>query len=420
MYGEAQNGVTVILTDDWDNESSYRGCEFMACSQDDFLLRRILFWVKLALIKVAQSYYAFPFVLFMLPLIIGLLLGYFLGRRPQRRSKQQPSGGVTLTLRLFVESILFCAFKLLPGHKQEGSIEASENEAMAKMKAISLVNNQKVIVNSECRETIAEIPSLVHCENEARKILLENEGAIHVQFPTDLLPRHVAVVMDGNRRYGREKYGNTTAGHWDGCRKLLDMATWCQGLGISILTVYAFSTENWNRTEAEVSALFAIFCRYADELREESIKRKFAVKVLTTDYRHRIPHEAERALKRLEEETARFKKDGCLQINVCLSYGSRGEIVNACRSLTQKCIEKSCDPKQYITEASISKEMLTPSDPDILIRTSGEIRLSNFLLWQLAYTELFFVNKMWPDFEKEDFVGILQDYAKGRQRRYGK
>ena len=297
---------------------------------------------------------------------------------------------------------------------------ASKNRVTSETKAVSFTNDHTSAIYSESTGILTGIPGIAQREDNARKTLLENEGAAGMQIPIHALPRHVAVVMDGNRRYGRDKYGNTTAGHWDGCRKLLDMAIWCQSLRIPVLTVYAFSTENWNRSEAEVSALFAIFCRYADELREESIKQKFAVKVLSTDYRHRIPHAAQHALKRLEDETCCFMEDGNLQINVCLSYGSRGEIVNACRSLAQKCIIESCDPEQYITEASVSKEMLTDSDPDLLIRTSGEVRLSNFLLWQLAYTELFFVNKMWPDFEKDDFIGILQNYAKGRQRRYGK
>lgn len=419
MYGQTQGGVPVILSDDWDNESSYGECDYMSCSEGEGLLRRVLFWIKLALIKVAHSYVAFPIVLFTLPLLIGLSFGYFIGKRQQNFDKKEPSRGKTWTLWLLAESLLYCRFNVLQSHKRQPCTEASNFGAMSKKTAASSTNDNVSVISIES-ETIADTPDILHREDEARKTLLENEGAVDLQVPIEALPEHVAIVMDGNRRYGREKYGNTTAGHWDGCRKLLDMATWCQSLRIPFLTVYAFSTENWNRSEAEVGALFAIFCRYADELREESIKRKFAVKVLSTDYSHRIPHAAKQALRRLEDETRCFMEDGNLQINVCLSYGSRGEIVNACRSLAQKCIEDSCDPGQYITEASVSKEMLTNSDPDILIRTSGEVRLSNFLLWQLAYTELFFVDKMWPDFDKEDFISILQNYAKGRQRRFGK
>jgi undecaprenyl diphosphate synthase len=418
MYVDAQRGVTVILADDWDNESFYGECDYMSCSEKDGLVRRALFWIKVALIKVANSYVAFPIILFTLPLLAGLVLGYFLGSKKHHACNQETRRDRTLWFTSF-ESFLYFAFKWSPTCKQQPSID-SRNEDLTEMKAVLSPKNDHTSSMGFVTTSVDDTPGLVQREDETRKMLLESEGMINAQIPKEALPRHVAVVMDGNRRYGRAKYGNTTAGHWDGCRKLLDMATWCQSLRIPSLTVYAFSTENWNRTEAEVSALFAIFCRYADELRKESIKRKFAVKVLSTDHVHRIPHLAQQALKRLEDETRCFIEDGNLQINVCLSYGSRGEIINACRSLAKKCIIESHDPDQYITDSSISEAMLTDSDPDILIRTSGEVRLSNFLLWQLAYTELFFVDKMWPDLEKDDFLDILHSYAKGRQRRYGK
>jgi undecaprenyl diphosphate synthase len=417
MYFDAQRGVTVLLSDDWENGSFYGECNYMSCSEKDGLVRRTLFWIKLALIKVANSYVAFPIILFTLPLLVGLVVGYFLGKK-QRYANNRDIRRESTTLFTFIEAFLYFAFKWSPTCKQEPSSDSKTK--MTEMKAISSAENVRKSSTDIMSASLEDTPGLGQREEEARKKLLESEGLFHAQIPQESLPRHVAVVMDGNRRYGRAKYGNTTAGHWDGCRKLLDMATWCQSLRIPSLTVYAFSTENWNRTEAEVSALFAIFCRYADELREESIKRKFAVKVLSTDHVHRIPQQAKEALKRLEDETRCFIKDGNLQINVCLSYGSRGEIINACRSLAKKCIKESQDPDQYINDSSISEELLTDSDPDILIRTSGEVRLSNFLLWQLAYTELFFVDKMWPDFARDDFLSILHSYTEGRQRRFGK
>jgi len=247
------------------------------------------------------------------------------------------------------------------------------------------------------------------------------------------LPVHVAVVMDGNRRYGRARYGDdevggegnleaavaaAARGHWEGSRKLLEFAKWCIAEKIKVLTVFAFSTENWNRDQREVTALMDLFARYCVELREEAVSRNIRVRVLSTET-SRIPPRVAEGLERLQADTARC--DGGLTLNLCLSYGGRGDIVRACRQLVGDCEAGRLDA-DGIDERAFGRALLSHGcpDPDILIRTSGEIRLSNFLLWQLAYSELFFVDRHWPELKKDDLLRVIRSYAKTRRRRFGK
>ena len=231
------------------------------------------------------------------------------------------------------------------------------------------------------------------------------------------VPRHVAVIMDGNRRYGRARYGSAARGHWDGSRNLADFASWCIDEGIAILTVYAFSTENWDRNPDEVAALMAIFCRYCDELRGEALAKGIRVRVLSTET-GRIPPDVARGLRRMEEDTS-----GCNRflMNICLSYGSRGEIAQACRSIAED-VRDGRLAAEDVTEGALGGRLLTADcpDPDLVLRTSGEVRISNFLLWQLAYSEMFFVDKTWPEFTREDLSGIIRSFATGRERRFGR
>jgi len=237
-------------------------------------------------------------------------------------------------------------------------------------------------------------------------------------------PLHIAVIMDGNRRYGREKYGVAIKGHWDGSRKLVEFCKWCLAERIQILTVYAFSTENWSRHPDEISSLMEIFTKYCDELRLEAIQGGIRIRVLTTND-EKLPENVKAGLKRMEQETSHLDK---LVLNVCISYGSRSELVLACRNLAKEVLSKT--PKtitddliaNHITEQSLSNHLLSSPypDPDLIIRTSGEMRFSNFLLWQCAYTEIFFLNKHWPSLEKIDLLKVIRAYVHGRQRRYGK
>jgi undecaprenyl diphosphate synthase len=223
--------------------------------------------------------------------------------------------------------------------------------------------------------------------------------------------------MDGNRRYGKEKYGNSTRGHLDGSRKLIEFAQWCFVEGIEILTVYAFSTENWNRDAEEVSALMSIFCKYCDEIRTEAIEKGIRIHVLTTEG-EKIPEDVRIGIKRMEVETRHCTK---FTMNICLSYGGRNEIVNACKSVAIDLQAGKLNVNE-IGETVLQSKMLTSHccDPEVIIRTSGEERISNFLLWQAAYSEFFFLKKPWPALEKDDLLDVIRDFANGRTRRFGK
>ena len=254
-----------------------------------------------------------------------------------------------------------------------------------------------------------------------RPLRTDDYAASHLEKPTgeksraDHKAKHMAIVMDGNRRYGRLRKGNAMSGHWEGGKTLVNVVEWCIEEGLEMLTVYAFSTENWNREETEVETLMTIFVQYATTLLEEALKNNVRVKVLCTDHA-RLPPKVQASMTELEGKT-----HACtgFQLNVCLSYGSRAEIALAAKSLAEEVATGTRSPDS-IDEAAVASRLATSElpDPDILVRTSGEHRLSNFLLWQLAYTEMFFVNKLWPELTRTDLKDILSQYAT-RSRRYG-
>lgn len=294
-----------------------------------------------------------------------------------------------------------------------------------------LVENNVACVGGNSCSTTTTTTTIRAKEALARlqlKSLEETQQESNLSDPE--LPRHIAVIMDGNRRYGMEHYDNSMQGHWDGSRKLLQFAKWCIAERIQELTVYAFSTENWHRTATEVSTLLQLIAQHCEELRVEAIQRGIMVRIHSTDNIQAIPLHIRQALERLEhdtnnvvpmsasgEPTVASAESIHLRMNICLSYGSRGEIVRACQMIANSYRSGNVT---HITEETVTQHMLIDSSPDLLIRTSGEVRLSNFLLWQMAYTELFFVKKHWPEIEKKDFLEVLQRYARGRQRRYGK
>lgn len=234
--------------------------------------------------------------------------------------------------------------------------------------------------------------------------------------PADV-PRHIAVIMDGNRRYGRSRYGSAARGHRDGSETLMEFSKWCISEGVQVLTVYAFSTENWDRDPTEVSALMSMFCTYCDELRVEAVRRGIRIRVLTTEG-GRIPDDVRAGVDRMVAETSRCEG---FAMNICLSYGGRGEIVNACRDIADDVRSGKLDV-DAVNEDELRRRMLTVHccDPDVVIRTSGEERLSNFLLWQVAYSEFFFLKKHWPELRKDDLLEVIRAFARGRKRRYGK
>jgi undecaprenyl diphosphate synthase len=229
-----------------------------------------------------------------------------------------------------------------------------------------------------------------------------------------LVPRHVAIIMDGNGRWAKKRGLPRVAGHRAGAEAVRRTLRAAVKNGVEVLTLYAFSSENWRRTEEEVSDLKGLLGYYLerelDSLAKEGVRLR-----LIGDYRAFGPDlsaRLERAMKRLEGNSR-------LTLVVALNYGSRSEIAEAARKLAARAAEGSIDP-QSIDEASLESELHTHGLPelDLLIRTSGEVRLSNFLLWQAAYAELMFTQTLWPDFGEADFADAIGQFA-ARERRFG-
>lgn len=221
------------------------------------------------------------------------------------------------------------------------------------------------------------------------------------------LPRHIAVIMDGNGRWAKRRGMPRTAGHSAGAENFRRIATYCRDIGIKHLTVYAFSTENWNRPKEEVNTIMQLLENYLFEaiesMERDKIKLTFYgdTAILTPKLR--------RLILRTDDISKSF--DG-FQVNVCLNYGGRDEILRAAERL-------AAEGKKF-TEENFSKALYTANvpDPDLIIRPGGEKRISNFLIWQSAYSELYFSDVLWPDFTKENLNEAIADYQ-GRNRRYG-
>uniref|UniRef100_A0A7S1SEG8 Alkyl transferase n=1 Tax=Alexandrium catenella TaxID=2925 RepID=A0A7S1SEG8_ALECA len=230
------------------------------------------------------------------------------------------------------------------------------------------------------------------------------------------VPRHIAVIMDGNRRYGRREHGSPLSGHRAGGERLRDFIDWCAELGVEALTVFAFSTENWKRGPEEVSAMMGLFLEEVPRLGEHALRLNVRVRFLSSDAQP-LSADLRAAMQRLEERSASCSG---MRLNVCVSYGGRGDIAGACRQLAQEAVAGEVDPQQ-IDDRAVAQRLLTADipDPDVLIRTSGERRLSNFLMFQLAYAELFFLEKHWPEVTREDLMAIVAGY-RARHRRFGK
>lgn len=229
-------------------------------------------------------------------------------------------------------------------------------------------------------------------------------------------PRHIAVIMDGNRRFGRRVYGSSLAGHKAGGEKLREFLAWSVEEGVQYLTVFAFSTENWKREPAEVEGMMQLFLTEVPRLGAQTTKLNVRVRFLISDGAL-LPDNVRRSLEQLEADTSACTG---LQLNVCLSYGGRGDVVHACQMLARQVAAGELKAED-IDEQAVTKCLLTGDipDPDVLIRTSGERRLSNFLMYQLAYAEMFFLDKHWPEVTHDDFNAVVSSF-KHRQRRFGK
>ncbi len=229
------------------------------------------------------------------------------------------------------------------------------------------------------------------------------------------VPRHIAVIMDGNGRWAKKRALPRTAGHKVGAETFRTIATYCKDIGVKYFTVYAFSTENWKRPMEEVQTLMNLFRRYLREAIETMAEKNVAVQVLGD--LSVLPDDI-RALIDECDAVARTLDDPAVA-SLCINYGGRDEIKNAVRALAQQVKDGTLQPED-ITEDTIAAQLYTAHmpDPDLIIRPSGEIRVSNFLLWQSAYAEYYFTDVLWPDFSTEDLDAAIADFNK-RQRRFG-
>ena len=228
------------------------------------------------------------------------------------------------------------------------------------------------------------------------------------------VPRHVAVIMDGNGRWAKRRMQPRLFGHRAGAESLRAVLRACREHGVEYLTVYAFSTENWVRPADEVSGLMSLLRTFLKK--DEHELHENQVRLRVTGRIGDLPKAVRAELERVMEATKHYEKGHLI---LALSYGGRTEIVDAVRVLAAKAKAGEIDPAQ-IDEALLARHLYLPDvpDPDLMIRTSGELRLSNFLLWELSYAEFYFVDTLWPDFREADFAKALEEYAR-RQRRYG-
>ncbi|MBQ8951871.1 MAG: isoprenyl transferase [Eubacterium sp.] len=234
------------------------------------------------------------------------------------------------------------------------------------------------------------------------------------ELDRELIPAHVAIILDGNGRWAKKRHMPRNFGHKAGADTLETICDYAWDLGIKYLTVYAFSTENWKRSVEEVKGIMTILRNYLINAIERANKNNMRVRVIGE--RSRLDEDIRSAIERLE--TATVNNTG-LQFNIALNYGGRDDITRAVRSIAEKVLQGDIDPKD-ITEQMISDSLDTAGmpDPDLLIRTSGEIRISNFMPWQISYSEFYFCDTLWPDFNKDELAKAILYYAK-RDRRYG-
>jgi undecaprenyl diphosphate synthase len=229
------------------------------------------------------------------------------------------------------------------------------------------------------------------------------------------LPRHIAIIMDGNGRWAKQRGLPRIAGHREGVKSVRDVVEACGEFGIEVLTLYTFSTENWRRPKEEVSALMRLLLRTLRKEIDELIQNN--VRLTAVGDISSLPENAKKGIIEGIEQT---KQNTGLVLNLALNYGGREEIVSAVRKIAAEVQQEKLRPESIDIEM-IHRYLYTSDlpDPDLLIRTSGEVRISNFLLWQLAYTEIYITDVLWPDFRREDLLRAIEDYQR-RERRFGK
>lgn len=221
------------------------------------------------------------------------------------------------------------------------------------------------------------------------------------------VPNHIAIIMDGNGRWAKNQNKPRVFGHKAGANTLRKIMEYCNKIGVTYLTVYAFSTENWKRSQEEVDALMFLFKSYIKSERENFLKNK--IRFMVSGREEGVNPSLMEAIKELEEATS---KDYEMTLNIAFNYGGRAEITDAVNKILK-------EGKTSITEEEFSKYLYNDiPDPDFVIRTSGEFRISNFLLWQIAYSEIYITDKYWPDFDEAEMEKAILSYSK-RERRFG-
>jgi undecaprenyl diphosphate synthase len=230
----------------------------------------------------------------------------------------------------------------------------------------------------------------------------------------DKLPLHVAIIMDGNGRWAKQKGKLRVFGHQSGVKAVRDTVEGAAEIGIKFLTLYAFSTENWNRPRYEVDALMELLVSTINNERETLNKNN--IRLLAIGNLESLPKKCHRELLEVIDDTS---KNSRMSLVLALSYSSKWEITEATKQIAEKVKRNELNPES-ITEQTISEYLCTKNipDPELLVRTSGEYRISNFLLWQIAYAELYFTDKLWPDCRREDLFEAIYDYQQ-RERRFG-
>lgn len=230
----------------------------------------------------------------------------------------------------------------------------------------------------------------------------------------EFMPKHIAIIMDGNRRWAKEKGIDTKLGHKAGAETLEKIAAYASDIGLRYMTVYAFSTENWKRTKEEVGALMILLNTYLDKFLNKESLRNIKIRVLGDI--ENLDKGLKESIKKIVEKS---KNNTGLTLNIAFNYGGRAEITRAVRNISQNVADGELRVED-INEETISNNLYTNGepDPDLLIRPGGELRISNFLLWQLAYTEFLFIDKYWPDFSEEDLLEAIRTFEK-RNRKFG-
>ena len=235
-----------------------------------------------------------------------------------------------------------------------------------------------------------------------------------MEFNKENMPKHIAIIMDGNRRWARAQGKPASFGHKAGAKTLEKIVRYANKIGLAYITVYAFSTENWKRTEDEVGALMLLLQNYLDEYSRRADTENIKVKVLGDI--SALPEGMQKSIKNCMERT---KENTGVTFNIALNYGGRDEILKAVKKIAQDVKENKIKINE-ITEETIANSLYTAGqpDPDLLIRTSGELRTSNFLPWQIVYSEFVFTDKNWPDFEEKDLDEAIEIYQR-RNRKFG-